>query len=1122
MMEANRTEFPAAFADLLAGENLPEHVWADADREAVFRHQMGAPVRLELGALEPSRQALVRNLLDADPSLLASLRGLLERRDAPIEVLMLVKAFARSMAVHPDATLPQDVAAAIYALTILAARRDGHPLTRLSDDQLRSMAQWVRTQPWIDDSARRLVEQGVGEVDAAPSVELSLFAEREWLESRLVDPPLQIGSVASVDGYDVLRVIAEGGMALVMLARSPDDGSPVAIKVMKPSLLDSPRLVQRFVDEARHMAQLDHPNILKVIEWSARRSGPYYVMPYVARGSLAELLRAGAIDATTACTILSQVAEALSVAHLRGITHRDVKPSNILLGDDGRALVSDFGLARTVFNDATLDASAAVLEGSAPYVSPGVASGQAEDTRCDIYGLGATLYEMLTGRAPYSGPNAAEVLAQVRAGPPVPVLSVNPRASKALAKVCETCMARDLRDRYATMADVCADLLEIQAGARPLGRRTPHRRRWPIAAGLAAGAALLAWAFWPDRTPPEVGPRFVSTGWSAPLARQLQPTMVATRMFAEGRGDTAIRFASDSRTLVCRSGSWEAGSIEQLDARTLAPVRTISGRGGLFDVASASQRAVVDSEVGPRVIDLDTGQVIQQFAPTANTSFMAISHDGSRICVNGTSPDGSNRMSLRVHEVDSGALLLELPIEGSAGTAAAFVDNGGLLVWNLGAPGLKLLDVAQGDVKATIDSHALWGPLIRRSPDGRRVVTAGVDLTVQLFDADSLAPLGRRLGWTSDPTGLALLDDGRLVASDASGLTLAFDADGSELWRYQHIRPTPTTDVSPDGSSLAVMSIEGQLWIYAMPSTGDVVESTPLSLPPPAPGEVVRASLSSMPASAVTVAADGRTVFVGTVDGELAALDTSDGTLRWRRPVVQSTIRQVVSDGPETLVVSTHADGVRRVRTSDGSEVATIDAASTSQVVAPVGDGSVIVVDGSRFRRIGSTDAWERPQSNFTLDADVSADGSLAVFGTNRFAAVVREVKTGEIQARLIGHDGFVSSVRFLRDPTRVLSGASDGRVMLWHWPSGSVVHQFDVGGAITAVVPMPDDRLMVSVGAEFMKLWDLAAGQLVRTYPASRGIRDAASSPDGRFIWTVGPGPLVRKWAVPELPKLD
>lgn len=1111
---------PAGLADLLAGENLPEHVWADADRAAVFRHQMGAPVRLELGGLEASRQALVRNILDADATLLASLRGLLERRDAPVEVLTLVKAFAKSTAVHPDAALPRDVAAAIYALTILAARRDGHRLTQLSDPQLQSMAQWVRAQPWVDDAARNLIEESFDAGDATPSMELSLFAEHEWLESRLLDPPLNIGSTASVDGYEVLRVIAEGGMALVMLARSPDDGSPVAIKVMKPSLLDSPRLVQRFVDEARHMAQLDHPNILKVIEWSARRSGPYYVMPYVARGSLAELLRTGPLDAMTACTIASQVAEALSVAHLRGITHRDVKPSNILMGDDGRALVSDFGLARTVFNDATLDASNAVLEGSAPYVSPGVASGQAEDTRCDIYALGATLYSMLTGQPPYRGKDAAEILAQVRGGPPVPVLSINPRASRALVNVCGTCMARDLRDRYATMADVCADLLEIQAGARPTGRGTVRRPFWSVAAVVLL-LVVLSVVLWPRAETREDVPAFESTTWAAPMAPQLKPTIVATTLFAEGYPGLGVRFAADGRTLLCRAGSPEAGWIDQLDVRTLATVRRIADRGGPFDVARLVSRAAVLSEQGPRVVDLETGAVVAQFAAQGVT-ILAISADGSRIMFNGTDSDRSNQHTLRVVDVDGGTPLFQLPLAGSHGTAGAFIHNGRVIVWNVDQPGLRVLDVDPGGLVQTIESHALWGPIIRTSPDARLVVTAGVDATTQLFAGDSLAPLGRRLGRGGDPSGLALMGDGRVIVSDNEGLTFAYDAFGRELWRYQHLRPTPAMDVSPDGSRLALMSVEGQLWVYELPDASERVEPTPLSVPPTAPGEVVRASLSNQAASAVEVSPDGGSVFVGGVDGELGSLDASDGSVRWRRSVAQSLIRQIVSEADGTLVIATNADGVRRLRASDGLEIEVIDPAAAVQVVTPLIDGSVIVVDGARFRRVGTETIWTQTQSNFTLDADVSSDGLFAAFGTNRFAVAVREVASGDLKSRLLGHEGFVTSVRFLGRADRIVSGATDGRAMLWDWPSGTIVHQFEVGQSVGEVVPVRQDRLLATTGTDFMKLWDLSSGQLVQTYPASRGIRAASASADGRFIWTAGPGPLVRKWFVPEPAQLD
>ena len=178
-------------------------------------------------------------------------------------------------------------------------------------------------------------------------------------------------------------------------------------------------------------------------EISDRAEGPFFVMPFFEKGSLANRIKPGEpLDTESILDLATQIAEALSFAHRSGITHRDLKPANILLKADGTACLADFGLARTFFNDSIVAVGMQNLEGTAPYMSPAVAAGDAEDTRCDIYSFGALLYEMLTGTPPYQGRGSKEILDQIISGPPKPITSLNPNADCDLVIVAEGCMAR--------------------------------------------------------------------------------------------------------------------------------------------------------------------------------------------------------------------------------------------------------------------------------------------------------------------------------------------------------------------------------------------------------------------------------------------------------------------------------------------------------------------------------------------------------------------------------------------------------------------------------------------------------------------------------------------------------
>ena len=188
---------------------------------------------------------------------------------------------------------------------------------------------------------------------------------------RLLSPPTRPGLLASLGRFEVVRVLGGGGMGVVVLARDSEKGRDVAIKLIKPELVSDQRIVHRFVKEAGHLQKLKHPNVVPVLEVSDRPEGPYFVMPYFERGSLANRIKPGQPMETDAILdIARQVADGLGFAHRHGIIHRDLKPANILLGTDGKSFLADFGLARTMFNDSIVDVEREQLEGTAPYMSP--------------------------------------------------------------------------------------------------------------------------------------------------------------------------------------------------------------------------------------------------------------------------------------------------------------------------------------------------------------------------------------------------------------------------------------------------------------------------------------------------------------------------------------------------------------------------------------------------------------------------------------------------------------------------------------------------------------------------------------------------------------------------------
>jgi beta-lactam-binding protein with PASTA domain/predicted Ser/Thr protein kinase len=265
--------------------------------------------------------------------------------------------------------------------------------------------------------------------------------------------------------YELHRRIARGGMADVFLARDSLLDRPVAVKVLFPEFATDPTFVQRFRREAQAAANLSHPNIVSVYDWGEEGGTYFIVMEYVEGRSLAQTIKdEGRLHADRAADITTDVAAALGFAHRNGVVHRDVKPGNVLISPSGQVKVADFGIARAVSNQENLTQAGTVM-GTATYFSPEQARGESVDPRSDVYSLGVVLYEMLTGRPPFTGDSPVAVAYKHVQETPPPPRSRNPDIPPALEAVVLKAMAKDTADRYASAEDLRADLRRFREGA---------------------------------------------------------------------------------------------------------------------------------------------------------------------------------------------------------------------------------------------------------------------------------------------------------------------------------------------------------------------------------------------------------------------------------------------------------------------------------------------------------------------------------------------------------------------------------------------------------------------------------------------------------------------------------
>ncbi|OAM89250.1 serine/threonine-protein kinase [Termitidicoccus mucosus] len=909
-------------------------------------------------------------------------------------------------------------------------------------------------------------------------------------------------------GHFVLEEeLGRGGMSVVYRAVECESGRVVALKMLQLLFLRTPEMLRRFEAEVRAIANLDHPNIIPMYEVGQHDGLPYFSMKLAERGSLAGNTARYRASPRAAAGLLAKLARAVFYAHQRGVIHRDLKPGNILLDAGHEPYIADFGIAKitTDTGNAAVAVRPTLALGTPNYLAPELAGSSASGTSgevttaVDIYGLGAILYELLTGRPPATGATTFEVIENLSKGPPPPPRAVNPAIDRDLGTLCLKCLARNPADRYASAAALADDLDNYLAG-RPVLASPPGLagqvwrfcRRQPVVSSLAASVVILLAVV-----------AGVSIGSALNIAAQRDRAVAAERgaqdelyksllmqvRFGRQTGQAGHRFEGieslRAATRIRASDEIRSEAAALLSLTDLRPARVTAVRASpnypvAFDAALARYLVCTDKDDALALRRLDDHAELARYPGTGGTilSLSPFSDDGRYAAsrhINGF---------IRVWDTREHRLAFELPGRVARNRpyqstrfwhGCAFSRDGKLAAIELAAGGYTVHDTATGSELA-------------------RSATPGAPLALAF-----------------DHTGqkLAVADRGLATVEIRDPLT------GATLRALAHPAGVSFLDWSPDGTTLAVGCNDGGVYLWDA-ATGEQLR-------------VLDAHRNRVTHFAFSP--DGRLLATTSQDKKISLWDTAAGkrlvsysnhghepVLRFSRDGTRLVSTNFLPEA--TLFEIVTGDAVCRTftppgRGNDATVTAAVDFSPDARWLATSTRRAVFLWDLDRHRLAASLQPGPETETSALFTPAASA-----LLVATRNTGLARYPFDPANPAEPLGPPAMLTTAQgyvlsdFGQNPRHaLLANRNDGAVLLWPLaPAAGQPRRFRVQNEALSAALSPDGKILATTSAaqssrsasKIVHLWDAATGEKLRELDGGEaGL--VRFSTDGRRILASG-----------------